>query len=325
MAWPHEGATWRDRKAQARTALRRLAIEISHFEPVRILVHPADLPEVREFACERIQAVPLAPNDAWARDTLPNFLRNGDGQIAALCWKFNGWGDPQFAEFQNDITLAQRLTGHLNIAGFHAPLVNEGGAVLNDGDGTLWATRATILNENRNPGMAAHHVERILCESLGAEKVLWLDEGYDQDETGGHIDVIAALAGPAKILHLECKDSRDPNHRVFQDNIRCLRGMADARGRPLEVICVPQPARREAAGRRLSLSYLNFYLPNGGVLLPVFNDPLDDVVVELFERIFPGRVVVPFAAEDLFYGGGGIHCVTQQQPLAVHQAGSLPG
>lgn len=320
MAWPHEGPTWRGSLNQAKATLARLARTIASYEPVRLLVHPDDLPAVADLIEGGIEPVPLAPSDAWARDTLPNFLLDAEGHPGALCWKFNVWGEPDWPGFDNDKTLATRLADYLAWPTFHAPLVNEGGALLNDGEGTLWAIRATLLNPNRNPGLTESQVESILTASLGAERILWLDEGYEGDETGGHVDVVAALAAPGRILHLECSDPHDPNHGIFQRNLAALEGMRDAKDRPLEVIRIPQPSRREVDGRRLSLSYLNFYLPNGAVILPVFADPLDDFVIGLFEKIFPARQIVPFAAGDLFVGGGGIHCVTQQQPRSRARA-----
>jgi agmatine deiminase len=314
MAWPHSPVAWRGRHPEAKAALLRLAATIAEWEPVMMLVHPEDVSEVRPKLPASVELLPIPLDDAWTRDTLPTFLVDGKGHLAAVSWKFNGWGDMEHAEWELDESLAPRLCHEMGIPCFSAPLVNEGGAIHVDGEGTLLCTRDTLLDPRRNPLMQQNDVEQVLHEYLGAEKILWLDRGYDQDETGGHIDIIASFAAPGRILHLQSLDPADPNAAQFSRNMQALSAMRDAASRSLEIIPIPQPAPRYADSRRLSLSYQNYYPANGAVILPVFNDLQDTIALEAFRTIYPDREIVPFHATELFHGGGGIHCLTQQQP-----------
>lgn len=314
MAWPHSPVAWRGRHPEAKAALARLAATIAEWEPVCMLVHPDDEHEVRARLGRNIELLVLPLDDAWARDTLPTFLVDDKGHLAAVSWRFNGWGDMEFAEYDLDESLAPRLCHELNIPCFSAPLVNEGGAIHVDGAGTLLCTRDTLLDPRRNPVHTQADVELVMREFLGASHILWLEKGYDQDETGGHIDIIASFAGPGRLLHLRSTHPEDPNASRFEHNLRVLSDMLDAQGRPLEVIPIPQPAPRYEGSRRLSLSYQNYYPANGAVILPVFNVPEDAPAIEAFRTIYPDREIVPFHATELFHGGGGIHCLTQQQP-----------
>ncbi len=315
MAWPHDEIAWRGRHAEIKEVIASLAQTISVYEPVRMLVPEQSLEEARKVCGAGIELIVQDLNDAWARDTLPSFLVGPGKNLAGTDWKFNGWGDMEYCNWDRDQHLAESLCRKLEIPCYKAPIFNEGGAVHVDGEGTVICTRNTLLNENRNSGKNEAEVAEILCRYLGAEKVIWLDEGYDQDETGGHIDVITAFAAPGKIMHLSCDDPADPNYSIFRENIRVLESSTDAMGRRLEVIRIPQPPARFEGDRRLAISYMNFYFANGAVILPVFGENTDSEVIQIFTRVFPDREIVPFKrAATIFHGGGGIHCVTQQQP-----------
>jgi len=193
--------------------------------------------------------------------------------------------------------------------------VLEGGAIHVDGEGTMLTTEQCLLNDNRNPGMSRADIERELGRLLGVETVIWLGQGLQDDETDGHVDNLACFARPGVVLAMTSSDRNDDNYEALQDNLARLRAARDARGRELEIIELPQPRRRKGAdGRRLALSYVNFYFANDAVVVPSFEDSNDKSALETIARCFPDRKAVQIDASDIVVGGGGIHCITQQQP-----------
>ncbi len=173
-----------------------------------------------------------------------------------------------------------------------------------------------MLDPRRNPDLDREEAGRLLCDYLGAEKVLWLSAALDQDNTGGHVDNLACFVAPGVVAALGCDDSDDPQYAAVHENLARLRASTDARGRALEVVELPMPARPEFRGHRLSPSYVNFYVANGGVVVPAFGDPADDAARDVLARLFPRRTVVQVPTMELAKADGNIHCVTQQQPVA---------
>ena len=194
-------------------------------------------------------------------------------------------------------------------------MVLEGGSIDVDGEGTVLTTAQCLLDPNRNPGKSREEIEQILCDALGAQKVIWLPRGYEDDETNGHVDEIACFARPGVVLLNMPDDKKDANWQIGQELTDFLRASTDARGRTIEVVHLPQPARRDEGGRRLTLSYANFYLVNGGVIIPAFDDPADRVVAGQMQKLFPDREIIQIPALAIARGGGCIHCITQQQPV----------
>lgn len=314
MAWPKDDLSWRGLHNSAKETLTNLANLISKYEPVKFLVPEEDKKEAVMLLSENVEVISMPINDAWTRDTAPSFVISRDNRLYGVNWKFNGWGDMSYANYDKDQYVAEKICSHLNITTLNPNLYNEGGAIHVDGEGTLICTKATVLNNNRNPNRTERDVEEIFHSFLGVDRVIWLEEGYIEDETGGHIDIISSFIRPGRVMHISTDDRSDPNYDIFQKNLKVLRTAKDARGRVLEVIEVPQPSIKVVNGRRLSYSYLNFYMANGAVIVPQFNDPMDLIALEIFKKEFPDRDIIPFEAEILFHGGGGIHCVTQQEP-----------
>jgi agmatine deiminase len=194
-------------------------------------------------------------------------------------------------------------------------MVLEGGSICVDGEGTLITTEQCLLNANRNPSLSQQQIEERLALYFGVTKVIWLGEGLEDDETDGHVDNIACFAGPGRVMIYAPRERGGLNDRVMRDNIARLKAARDARGRALEVIELPEPARRDRHdGRRLDMSYINFYFANYGIVMPSFDDPMDGVALEVMEKAFPDRRIVQVPSLDIVEGGGGIHCITQQQP-----------
>lgn len=313
MAWPCREPLWGDGLQAAREAYAAVATAISKFEPLTMLVRPDLMTGARELLPASVTVADMPLNDSWARDFLPTFVTNDAGQVAGANWRFNCWGN-NFPDYAEDAQVAERLLDRLGARRFAAPFVLEGGAFHVDGEGTILTTEECLLNPNRNPGLSKAEIEANLKAWLGGETVVWLGQGYEGDDTDGHIDEIACFAAPGKVLLLDCEDPADVNYARVQDNIRRLELTKDARGRALEVIKLPQPKRRDFDGLRLTLSYTNFYIANGGIVMSAFDDPADAKAKEIIARCFPDREIIQLNALPITRGGGGIHCITQQLP-----------
>jgi agmatine deiminase len=317
MAWPVRESLWGKRIEQAREAYAAVARTVARFEPVTVIAAPESVADVSLYCGSGVGCLPMEHDDSWMRDAGPTFLADGAGNVAGVDWVFNGWGE-RYTPYDKDADLARRLCEHLEVERYESRLVLEGGAVHTDGDGTLLTTESVVFDPERNPDLSKADAERELCALLGAEKVIWLGDGLTDDDTGGHVDNLACFAAPGVVLALTSRDQKDSNYAALQDNLDRLKKARDAKGRQIEVIEIEQPrARTGDQGQRLALSYLNFYLVNGGVIVPSFEDGRDDAALDAIAKAFPKREAVSVLATDLVHGGGGLHCVTQQQPTGV--------
>ena len=316
MAWPCRPENWDDFEA-ARATYVQIARAVSRFEPVTMTANAEDERAVRRaFADEPAVDVVVVPSDdSWARDTAPTFVVDGRGGLGGVDWRFNAYGGI-YEEYGRTRGMARRILDLAGARRFAAPLVLEGGAVHVDGEGTVLTTAEVVLDPRRNPGLEQAEAEQLLCAYLGAQKVVWLTSALDHDNTGGHVDNLACFTAPGVVAALGCADRDDPQYAAVQENLARLRAATDARGRALEVVELPMPARPEFRGRRLSPSYVNFYVANGGVVLPAFDDPADEEARDLVARLFPRRTVVQVPTLELAKADGNIHCITQQQPVS---------
>jgi agmatine deiminase len=315
MAWPCHPETWAaiglKRAAQA---YARVALTIAEYEPVKMLVKPGNESMVTSLCGENIQLYTLPLNDSWTRDTGPTFLINENHELAGVDWIHNAWGG-NYEDCSLDNQIAAAIIEKTKAWHFKAPLVMEGGSFHVDGEGTILSTRECLLNANRNPQLAKVEIENHLCNYLNAEKIIWLNKGLVGDETDGHIDEIACFIGPAKVLTMITSDKNDPNYLPLQENLEILKNTTDAKGRTLEVIPIEQPPATYINGHRLILSYINFYLANEGLIMPAFGHAKHDAAAyDLLSQIFPKRHISQIDVLDVCAGGGGIHCITQQQP-----------
>ena len=314
MAWPCEGATFADPEA-ARSAYAEVAREIARFEIVTMVADPKDAPQARRLCGDGVRVEELAIDDAWTRDTGPTYLIDGRGGLAGVDWPFNGYG--KFEPYDLDAAMAGWMLERSGARRFEAPIVLEGGAIHTDGQGTLLTTESVVLNPNRNPGLSAGDADEIFRAYLGVEQVIWLDKALGVDTTDGHVDNLACFARPGVVALLAEKDPSDPHYEALQENRRRLELSRDTHGRPLEIVEFQQPARRSGSwGERLPLSYINHYLANGGVILPVFDDAADAQAIETAARLYPDREVAVVPGLEIVKGGGCIHCITQQEPLS---------
>jgi agmatine deiminase len=335
MLWPERPDNWRDGARPAQQAFVAVASAISQFEPVTVGVNQRQFDHARASLPPQVRVVEISSNDAWVRDTGPTFVVNGRGEIRGVDWRFNAWGGLHgglYFPWDLDERVAQKVLEIEDADHYAAPLVMEGGAIHVDGEGTLFTTGECLLNPNRNPQLSKADIERLLAEYLAVERFVWLDKGIFQDETNGHIDNICAPVRPGVVALAWTDDRNDPQYEISKDAFERLSAATDARGRRLEVVRIHIPApvlitAEEAAGvdrtrdtlprkagDRLAASYVNYYVCNGGVIVPTFDDPQDRPALNTLAKLYPDRRVVGVPAREILLGGGNIHCITQQQP-----------
>lgn len=318
MCWPSRLECFGDgdRFLRGKQGLAHLVRTVAAVEPVTLAARAEDAAEARLATGGKAEILEMPLDDGWARDIGPSFLVGSGKALAGVRWNFNAWGH-KYHPYAHDAMFGRRVLRLLGSHEFAAPLVCEGGALHGDGERTILTTAQCLLNANRNPGLARDDVERVLYLYLGAEKVIWLEGRFSDRETDGHIDNIACFAGPGRVI-LGMPDSRDhPDWEAVQDAMRTLKNSRDAQGRPLEIVPLPQPRQKRLSwsGQLLQTSYVNFYLANGAVIMPAFDDPNDDPARDLVAGLFPERKVLQIDALDIVQGGGGIHCMTQQEPM----------
>jgi len=291
---------------------------IAEFEPVTVIVNAQDIEKAkRNCYSPNIEWLTLEHNDSWIRDSGPTFVYNANGALTGIDWRFNAWGE-KYSPWNLDDELANKVLRHFDINRVRASLVMEGGSFSTDGEGTLLTTKECLLNQNRNPDMSADEIESELRKHLGIQKIIWLQHGLDGDETDGHIDNLACFASPGKILIQTSTDPNDVNTQRSKENIALLRHSTDAQGRSLQIVEIPQPVRADGKEGRLTLSYLNFYFVNGGIILPVFGGAsadIDEEAVRIISDVFPDRKIRRADGMAIVTEGGNIHCATQQMPV----------
>ena len=319
MCWPCRPEAWGSAEAmlRAKQVTGRIARAISTFEPVTMAARHEDAAEAKLATGGKAHIFEAPRDDSWARDTGPTFLRGPAGGRGAVQWQFNGWGG-KYESFANDAGLASRIAREADVRLYDASLVCEGGAIHTDGEGTLLATEQCLLHAGRNPGLTKDEVEQRLLRFTGARKVIWLGKGFSDIETDGHVDNIACFVAPGRVLVGVPSSPSLPDAKPVKEAIRRLREARDAEGRALEVIEIVQPrrVRFDWRGRILQASYVNYYLANGGIVMPAFDDPHDEKAQAVLADCFPGRDILQIEVLDLVQGGGGIHCITQQEPAA---------
>jgi agmatine deiminase len=322
MAWPSSGYTLGDDAQEAelaRATWAAVAGAVAAFEPVTMVVDPAAAADAARHLGPAVDVLYAQLDDAWMRDIGPTFVTDERGRLCAIDWVFNGWGAQAWASWSLDARIAETVAASAGARVIPSPMVNEGGALHVDGEGTVLVTRTVQLDEHRNPGWDAAAVEAELARTLGVERVIWLPRGltrdYDEYGTRGHVDVVATFASPGTVLvHLQ-EDPGHPDHAVTHGIAELLRSETDARGRRLTVIEVPAPRATHDDSGPVDYSYINHSVVNGGVVLCGFGEPEADArAAAIIGAAYPGRRVELVDARPLFARGGGIHCITQQQP-----------
>ncbi len=328
LVWPHNLETWPGKFEAIPPIFARMVAAIAQFEPVRLLLHDQNqMDVVRSMLLDaaraigssigNIEMIHLPTNDSWARDHGPTFVNQiapgaGANQIA-LDWRFNSWGE-KYGAFDLDDVVPQRLAARYGFQVIEPGIVLEGGSIDVNGAGTVLTTESCLLNPNRNPGLSRVEIEDFLKTYLGVSNVLWLGDGIAGDDTDGHIDDLARFVTPDTIVTVVEDDPADQNYAVLRDNLARLRTMRDQDGRPFRIETLPMPAPIIFESTRLPASYANFYIANGGIVIPTFDCAQDTVAIATMARLFPHRRVVGVPSTDLVWGLGAVHCLTQQHP-----------
>ena len=317
MAWPHGETQWCGMLAPVREEFAALVAAIARVEPVDPLLHDeetaADAERRLGNADVRRHLVPY--DDVWLRDSGPVFVARQE-ELALVDWTFNGWGGKYPAGL--DTQIPQRIAQRLGLRSFQPGLVLEGGSIEVNGAGLAFTTRQCLLSPRRNPDLDEKALGAALRDYLGITRLVWLDEGLEGDHTDGHIDMLTRFADPTTIVTSVCADRDDPNHATLAANLDVVKRQCGRAEVPFRIVELPVPAGRvEFGGERLPLSYANFYIANGLVVVPAYGVPEDAGALEILRPLFPRRTVVGLPARALISGGGAFHCVTQQQPVGA--------
>ncbi len=308
VCWPTRVDLYGEHLPEAKRAHAALARTISGYESVTMIARLHDVEEARAACGNEIDVVGIAIDDSWVRDTGPIYVHDGDERVA-LDWIFNGWGN-KFVPYDNDAKLASAWAASAGHRIKHIEMVLEGGSINVDGAGRLVTTEQCLLHENRNPSMSREQIEARLCGELGVEEVVWLPHGVSMDDdTDGHVDNVAAFVAPGVLVMQGCNDETLIDHRLMKEN----RAVAERHG--LTVLEVPVLPVVQYADRTVQAPYLNFYVMNGAAIVPVTGHPADDEMLALLGEYMPDRDVIGLEIGGILaYGGGGIHCITQQIP-----------
>jgi agmatine deiminase len=343
MLWPERSDNWRGGAKPAQRAFAAVAAAISKGEPVSVCVSPAQYLVARQILDSGIRLVEMTSNDSWIRDCGPTFVVNDHGEMRGVDWRFNAWGgleDGLYFPWDQDDLVGEKVVELTSVPRYAPDFILEGGSIDVDGEGTVITTEQCLLNHDRNPELNREQIEANLYDYLGCKKVIWLEHGVYRDETKGHIDNFCRFVAPGEVILTWTEDQNDPQYPISAAALTRLDTVVDARGRKLKVHKLHQPApvlisAEEAAGvdqvegtlprregDRLAASYVNFYIGNEVIVMPVFNDPMDLSAQQNLAKLFPSRKIIPVPGREILLGGGNIHCITQQQPLAV--PASLP-
>ncbi|MFJ6939673.1 agmatine deiminase family protein [Streptomyces sp. NPDC101132] len=318
MSWPALEEVWGDQLPAVRQDIAGLARTIAGFEPVVLMARPGQAAAARRACGSSVEVVELPVDDLWTRDTGPTFVTGPQG-LQGVDLHFNGWGGKQV--HGADSQVARRLLERYDIPRVAAPITGEGGGIEVDGAGTLMATESCWVNANRNPGKSRDQIESAFKQLFGVRKVIWLKGVAGQDITDAHVDALARFAEPGVVvLHQPHPDSPPDVWTTAADQAYVVLNEAtDAQGNHLEVVDLPEPDLDliDGAGKDFLASYLNYYVVNGGVVVPRFGDRAADArAAGIIGELHPGRKVTQVSINAIASGGGGIHCATQQQPAA---------
>ena len=354
MLWPHRPDNWRDGAKPAQKAYADVARGIAQYEPVIVGVNPEDYAAAHYVLTgeENILVVEMTSDDSWIRDCGPTFVVNDDGDVRAVHWHFNAWGglvDGLYFPWDQDALVGLKVADLAGVDRYRPDsFVLEGGSIHVDGEGTVITTDMCLLDPGRNASVTDYepwseelraYCDEQLKKYLGVEKVIWVKDGIDPEETNGHIDDVAQIVAPGKVL---CIWSDDPDYPFYNEchaAYETLSNAVDAKGRKLEVtkLCMPvkplymdqascdsidteEYAEPRVADEPLIASYMNFLIVNGGVIVPQYGDENDALAVQQIQAAFDeawgegAYKAVGVKTDQVVFGGGNIHCVTQQEP-----------
>lgn len=310
VAWPtmRRIEFWRNHLGAARDAYAVTIRALAEFEPVLVVADDGEGRAAATWVGEGVEVIELPIDDSWVRDNGPLIVRDQAGERLAVHFGFNGWGG-RVAPWDRDATMAVPLADHLGLPVVEVPMRCEGGSLATDGNGTVVTTESVLLHPNRNPDLTRPDIERMLCDNLGATRVVWLPRGLADDLTDGHVDNVVAFTDiPGRVLLQSTTDVADPDYTTARE---ARRRLEEAGYEVVEIDVLPHVTSFDQS---VEVPYLNLYPANGAVLVPVAGTAGDAEMLERIADCFPGRRVVPVPATVLAYGGGGVHCITQPVP-----------
>lgn len=316
MAWPCRQEIWTHGIEKAQLAFAEAANTISEFEPVQMLMRAEDVAVAQKLLSSDIELHYYALDDSWARDIAPLWVEESlsDGENAsntplALDFLFNAWGN-KFNPYAHDAKVAEYIALLSQTKREEHDFVLEGGAIHGNGVGTLLTTEECLLHQNRNPRLDKSTIEQRLLQAFGAKEIIWLKQGLAGDvDTDGHIDNIACFVDEKTIITQSTADTNSENYNIYADNKAIIRETG------LELVEIAEPEPRYGDGVRVPLSYINYYIANDLVLLPSFGCKQDEQAFSIMKDLYPSRQIKQIDANEILVGGGGIHCITMQQPL----------
>ncbi len=309
MGWPCRRELWGQTIDQARADYATVANAVAAFEPVTMIANPGkDSADARAACGEGVEIVGLPIDDSWLRDSGPIYTYDDEGDRVAVHFRFNAWGE-KFPPWDRDAEIGRLIAEHLGDEVRSSPIVLEGGSILTDGRGTLLTTEQCLLAPSRNPSLSQEEIEAELRASLAVERIVWLGHGLIEDrDTDGHVDLIAAFTASDHVL-LQTVGEQNPNYQFCEENRSRLQHAN------IEVTVLPYLPYAEVAGEEVAASYLNFYICNRAVIVPVAGADTDAQALEIIASVYPGREIVPVPGLVIAFGGGGPHCITQQVPV----------
>jgi agmatine deiminase len=318
MSWPTARPMWDGHLDEARDEWAATARAVAAFEPVVMVCNAGESADVRNRCGAGVEPLELPIDDCWLRDNGPIFVRDDRGEVALVHFRFNSWGE-KYLPYDDDARLPELLASHFGVRRYRAPFVLEGGSFFVDGEGTLATTEQCLLHPNRNPSMTREEIEDGLRSYLGVDTVIWLPHGLVEDrDTDGHIDGLAQYLRPGVVMLAVAAGGDDPNAPRFAEDRATLGAARDAAGRAFEVLDGPVNSWATVEGvGPVVIPYMNHYLANGAVIVPIAGGPGDDAALELLAKAYPEREVVGVPGAVVSFGGGGPHCITQQVPAGT--------
>ena len=336
MIWPERPDNWRNGAKPAQETFKNIATTISKYTPVTMCVSHEQFADCRHMLPEDIRVVEMSNNDSWMRDCGPTFVKKDKtGEVRCVDWDFNAWGglyDGLYFPWDKDDAIPEKVCEIEEQFCYKVKdFVLEGGSISVDGEGTLLTTEMCLLSKGRNPHLDKKQIEQRLKEYLNLEKIIWIKDGIDPNETNGHVDDVACFARPGEVVCIWTDDEKNPYYKACQDAYNTLINAIDAKGRKLKVhkLCMPKEdvkigknfkidsvdgSKPREEGEPCVASYMNFLITNDAVIVPQFGDDNDRLAIKQLKEIFPDKDIVGVFSKEVIYGGGNIHCITQQQP-----------
>jgi agmatine deiminase len=321
LSWPHKEASWPGKIETIYPVYANFIKLVAEGEAVNINVVDETMKEkairhLREVGSDlaNINFFFHPTNDAWCRDHGPAFLINPSSKKKMIVdWGYNAWGG-KYPPFDLDDNIPTLIAKHYDLPVVYPGIVMEGGSVEFNGKGTLLTTRSCLLNENRNPQLNQHQIEKLLTDYYGVENILWLGDGIIGDDTDGHIDDLTRFVDENTVVTVVEQNKKDENYNPLQENLKALNKLRLQNGQQINIVELPMPSPLVYEDMRLPASYANFYISNKYVVVPTFRDRNDDKALDILQKCFADRKVIGLDSGDIIWGLGSFHCLSQQEP-----------